>query len=88
MWSSSATPRDPLRDASATAASTSAVCVMSSTFVASLEVPSRRMCPKSYFNGTRSINPDEALPFFVAGRHPAVHGVGDSWWCDDEADRA
>ena len=26
--------------------------------------------------------------FFVAGRHVAVHGVEDSWWCDGEADRS
>ena len=26
--------------------------------------------------------------FFVAGRYFAVRGVEDSWWCDDEADRA
>ena len=26
--------------------------------------------------------------FFVAGRHSAVHGVEDSWCCDDEADRS
>ena len=38
--------------------------------------------------GNRSINPDEALAFLVAGRHFAVHGVADSWWCDDEADRS
>ena len=26
--------------------------------------------------------------FVVAGRCSALHGVGDSWWCDDEAGRA
>ena len=35
--------RVPLRDAVATAASTSAVCMMSSTLVVLLEVPSRRI---------------------------------------------
>ena len=40
-----------------------------------------------FFDGNRSTNPDEALAFFVAGRYFAVHGVEDSWWCDDEADR-
>ena len=35
--------RDTLRDAVATAASTSAVSMMSSTFVVLLEVPSRRI---------------------------------------------
>ena len=38
------------------------------------------------FNESRSSNPDEA-PALV-GRHSAVHGVGDSWWCDDGAHRA
>ena len=39
--------------------------MMSSTFVVSLEVPSRRMWSKSFFNGNRSINPDEALAFLL-----------------------
>ena len=33
-----------------------------------------------FFNGNRSIRPNEALIF---GRH-SVHGVEDSWWDDDE----
>ena len=67
-------PLEQPREAVATEASTCAVCMMSSTLLVSLEGTDQSMKTK------RSL-------FFVAGRHFAVHGVEDSWWCDDEADR-
>ena len=58
-----------------------------------LVCPIAQKTTQEFYNGNRSTNPEEALAFsgagfFVAGRHSTVHGVGDSWWCDDDADRA